>query len=137
MSYAASAALQAAVFQRLINDAALTALVGDAVYDAVPSGNLPDLYVSLGPEDAIDRSDTTGRGARHDFTVSVLSQTSGFQSAKTVAASICDILIDADLTLSRGQLVGLWFVKAKAGRTGTGDDIRRIDLKFRARIDGV
>jgi len=137
MSYAASFALQEAVYGALQGDAALGALVGGAVYDAVPAGTLPDLYVSLGPEDVVDRSDRDGQGARHDFVISVVSQASGFQEAKQVAAAISDALIGANLSLNRGHLVGLWFLKAKAGRSGTSDDIRRIDLRFRARIDGV
>ncbi|WP_147125207.1 DUF3168 domain-containing protein [Shimia ponticola] len=137
MSYAGSSALQQAVFEELMAHAALNALVGSHVYDAVPSGTIPDLYVSLGPEDVLDRSDQNGHGARHDFVISVVSQASGFQEAKDVAAAVCDALIGAELSLSRGTLVGLWFLKAKAGRSGTNDNIRRIDLRFRARIDGV
>ena len=45
MSYAVSGALQAAVFAALSGDAALAALVGSAIYDAVPAGTVPDLYV--------------------------------------------------------------------------------------------
>ncbi|MBU0642514.1 MAG: DUF3168 domain-containing protein, partial [Alphaproteobacteria bacterium] len=40
----------------------------------------------------------------------------------------------ADLTLSRGSLVGLYFVSAKARRV-QDSDVRRIDLKFRARVE--
>ncbi|MEL6548787.1 MAG: DUF3168 domain-containing protein [Pseudomonadota bacterium] len=136
MSFAGSSGLQAAVYTALIGDAALTALVGSDIYDALPSGAVPELYVSLGPEDAIDASSKTGAGARHDFTVSVVTDASGFQAAKDVASAICDVLLDADLPLTRGSLVGLWFLKAKAARAGDSD-VRRIDLTFRARIDGV
>ena len=38
MSYAAAAAVQAAIFGRLRADAALGALVGEAIFDAVPPG---------------------------------------------------------------------------------------------------
>ena len=48
MSYAVSAALQEAVFQQLAGDVALGALVGSAIYDALPPGALPSLYVTLG-----------------------------------------------------------------------------------------
>ena len=41
MSYALSSALQSAVYQALLDDAALTALVGTAVYDALPVGAMP------------------------------------------------------------------------------------------------
>ena len=59
MSYGVAAALQQAVFERLRGDAALEALVGDAIYDAVPNGAVPPLYVTLGPEDARARDDAT------------------------------------------------------------------------------
>ena len=82
MSYAASGPLQAAVYQALAADADLTALVGAAIYDAVPPGTLPPLYVTLGQELVRDRSDKTGDGAEHEFTVSVVTQTAGFAAAK-------------------------------------------------------
>lgn len=134
MSYGAAAALQAAIYQRLAGDAALDALVNGAVHDALPPGPLPPLYVSLGPEDARDRSDKTGAGALHKFTVSVVSGTAGFGAAKAVAAAVSDALTDADLTLARGALVSLTFDRARARREGDGN-IRRIDLTFRARVD--
>ncbi len=134
MSYGVAAALQAAVFQALAADAGLAALVGNAIYDVVPSGNLPQIYVSLGPEEARDASDKTGGGARHDFTVSVVSDASGFHQAKTVAAAINDALVGADLALTRGRLVSLRFLRARARREGTGQ-LRRIDIRFRARIE--
>ncbi|MDV7269986.1 DUF3168 domain-containing protein [Thioclava sp. A2] len=135
MSYAVAAALQAAVYQTLLADPALQALVGTAVYDAVPPGTVTGTYVSLGPEDAVDASDKTGDGARHDFVVSVVTDAAGFQAAKEVAAAISDALVDAPLMLARGSLVGLWFVSAKARRVRTGE-ARRIDLTFRARVEG-
>lgn len=134
MSYAVSAALQAAVYQRLSGDVALGALVGSAIYDALPSGSLPPLYVTLGAETVRDRSDKTGDGADHDFAVSVITGAQGFAQAKDAAAAVNDALGDAALSLSRGRLVGLRFVKAKAKRD-TGDGTRRIDLIFRARVE--
>jgi hypothetical protein len=134
VSYGVSAALQAAVYQHLLADAALGALVGGAIYDAVPPGVLPVTYVSLGQEDVRDRSDKTGKGALHIFTVSVVSSAAGFAGAKAVAAALSDALIDAPLTLARGVLVSLTFDRARARRAGDGD-MRRIDLTFRARVD--
>ena len=134
MSYGVAAALQTAIYQALVADATLAGLVGTAVYDAAPTGTLPSLYVSLGPEDVSDASDKTGAGARHDFTVSVVSDTAGFLTAKQVATAISDVLVDADLALSRGTLVGLYFVSAKARRV-QDSDVRRIDMKFRARVE--
>lgn len=133
MSYGVTAALQEAVYQRLSGDAGVTALVG-GIYDAIPVGELPDLYLTLGPETARDRSDKTGGGAVHDFTVSVIGSASGFLAAKQAAAAVSDALTGADMVLSRGQLIGLWFVKAVAKRETSGDG-RRIDMRFRARVE--
>jgi hypothetical protein len=136
MSYALAGALQAAVFARVSGDAVVAGLVGDAVYDAAPPGVLPSLYVTLGPEVVRDRSDKTGTGAEHEFTVSVLSDAAGFAAAKAVAGAVSDALAGASMTLSRGRLVGLWFLRAKAARVGSGER-RRIDLTFRARVEDV
>ena len=135
MSYAMSAPLQAAVYECLIADPVVAALAGTNVFDALPAGALPETYVSLGPELVRDRSDKTGVGAEHEFSVTVYSSVAGFEAAKTLAAAICDALEDADLTLSRGHLVALNFFKAQAMRVSKGGG-RRIDLKFRARVDG-
>ena len=135
MSYAIGAALQAAVYQRLRGSSALDALVGDAIYDAAPSGAVTGIYVSIGPEDVVDASDMTGDGAVHDFVVSVVTDAAGFQMAKDVAAVISDALVDATLVLARGKLIGLRFVKAKARRVDTAST-RRIDITFRARVEG-
>ena len=135
MTYAVSAALQAAIYQALAADAGLSALVGDAIYDAVPAGGLPATYVSLGPEEVTDRSDQSGSGAVHRFTVSVVTGQAGFAAAKTVAAAVCDALDMADMPLTRGRVVGLWFEKATAARDGSNAKLRRVDLKFRARVE--
>lgn len=135
MSYAVAGALQAAVYQHLRADAVLAALVGAAVYDAMPPGVLAGTYVSLGPEDVADASDKTGAGAVHDFVISVITDAAGFATAKAVAAAVSDALVGADLVLSRGRLVGLWFLRATARRVEKAD-MRRIDLVFRARVEG-
>ncbi|MEM6694196.1 MAG: DUF3168 domain-containing protein [Pseudomonadota bacterium] len=134
MSYAMSAALQAAVFQRLEATQTLTDLVGSAIYDTAPPGPLPHLYVALGAEDVRDRSDITGAGAYHEFTVSVVTDLPGFLTAKEAAAAISDTLVDAPLILSRGRLVLLHFIRSKARRADKAGK-RQIDLRFRARVE--
>lgn len=134
MSYAVAAALQEAVYQRLTTDPALTGLVGNAIYDAMPAGNLPETYVTLGPEDVRIRGDQSAGGAWHRFDVSVVTGNAGFHAAKQVAAAVNDALVDADLPLSRGSLAGLRFFRARARRERNGQ-LRRIDLTFRARVD--
>lgn len=135
MSYGVAAALQAAVFQQLSNDRQIIAQIDDAVFDAVPAGAVPQTYITLGPEEVREASDKTGRGTLHRFSVSVVSETAGFGAAKTLAGAVCDALDGSGLTLDRGRLVGLWFERASARRTGTGGAIRQIDLRFRARVD--
>lgn len=136
MSYGVSAALQEAVFQQLYNDPGLSVIVGSNVYDALPAGTLPSLYVALGPELVKDQSDKTGAGALHEITVSVVTDVAGFSQAKTAAAAVSDALVDADLALTRGTVVSLSFYKATAARVGTGD-IRQINLIFRVRVADV
>lgn len=133
MSYAVAAALQAGVYTALRDDPGVGDLVGNRIYDDVPKGRLPDLYVALGPEKALDASDKTGRGAWHEFAVSVISDDAGFQGAKEVSAAICDALIDAEFALERGRLVALNFKRAQAQRQKAGR--RRVDLIFRARVE--
>ena len=135
MSYAMAAPLQEAVYQHLAGDAGLNALIGGAIYDALPAGPVPETYVSLGPEEVRDRSDASGAGALHRFTVSVVSEAEGFAAAKTIAAAIGDALLNGTLVLSRGRVVGLWFERASARRTGRAGQVRRIDLRFRARVE--
>ncbi len=134
MSYAMAMPLQSAIYAALSGDATLTGIVGAAIYDAVPSGTLPTIYVTLGQETVTDKSDQTGSGAEHDINISVVTESAGFSNAKEAAGAISDVLDGADLALSRGRLVALNFHKAKAIRVGTGDQ-RRIDLTFRARVD--
>ncbi|SHJ11172.1 DUF3168 domain-containing protein [Wenxinia saemankumensis] len=134
MSYAGALDLQAALYQRLAGDAALTQLVGAAIFDAPPSGPLPALHVLIGEERVADLSDATHAGGRHDVTVSVLSGSEGFAAAKQAAAAVSEALSGAPLDLAAGRLVGLRFRRATARRTGGGAG-RRIDLTFRALIE--
>jgi hypothetical protein len=134
MSYGTAAALQAAVFQRLAGDPAVAALVGTAIYDVVPAGQVPGTYVSLGPEEVRDRSDKTARGSDHTFTVSVVTDVAGFQLAKTVAGAISDALDGPVPALARGRIVSLQFLRARALRVAAARN-RRIDLTFRARVE--
>ncbi|CUH53458.1 DUF3168 domain-containing protein [Shimia marina] len=134
MSYGVGAALQTAIYQRLAADVTLAAVVGDAIYDAMPRGKLPSLYVALGAETVRDRSDGSGRGAEHRFVVSVIGTRDGFKQVKAAAVAVSDALIEADMSLSRGRLVALHFDRAQARRV-TARNLRRIDLRFVARVE--
>lgn len=135
MSYALAGPLQAAIYQMLAADSALDALVAGAIYDGLPAGTIPETYVSLGTEVVQDKSDQGGAGALHRFTVSVISEAAGFSTPKAVAAAVSDALEGVTPSLSRGRVVGLWFEKAVAKRTGSTGQGRQIDLIFRARVE--
>ena len=132
MSLDMSVSLQRAVFARLAGDAALGALVGGAIYDGLPAGPVPPLYISLGPEELRDSSGPGWGGARIDFIISIFAAEAGFLTAKELAAAVHQALGNGPLTLEAGRLVGLDFLRASARRNGGG---RRIDLRFRARVD--
>lgn len=134
MSYAAAAALQQAVYDRLANDPALVAIVGSGIHDAPPPGAPGGTLVMLGPEEVQAMGDGAGPGAVHELTISVLSDAAGFASAKAAAVAVCDALDGAGLSLSRGRLVSLAFRRARAVVEKGGR--RRIDQLFRARIEG-
>ncbi len=134
MSYGIALALQVAVFEQLSSDAALAALIGDAIYDEVPAGAIPATYVALGAEVALDRSDQTSDGALHRFTVSVVSDLAGFAPAKAAAVAVSDALHNAELSLGRGHLVSMLFERAAASKEEAAN-LRRIDLRFAARVE--
>ncbi len=134
MSYGASSALQAGVYQLLTGDAALQALVGSAVYDEVPPGPVSGTYVSLGAGEVRDLSDVSGGIGEHRFDVSVISDAEGFSVAKAAAEAVSDALVDAVPVLARGRVVNLSFVSARARRVRAGQ-ARRIDMIFRAIVE--
>lgn len=132
MSLASTSALQSAVYLALTGDAQVVQLTAGAVFDALPPGPVPSVYVSLGPERVRDASDVLGDGAVHDFPVTVTSDGAGFLVAKDIAVAISDALTGADLVLSRGSLTALHFLRSRARRVG---DTREIEIWFRALID--
>ena len=129
-------ALQGAIYDALLADTDLAALVGAAIYDAVPSGELPETFVVLGDEIITDASAVLCVAARHDFSISVISTALGYGEAKAVSAAITNALVTASLTLDEGRLVYLNFLRARAARVGTRKT-RRIDITFRAMIETV
>lgn len=128
MSYGLAAALQAAIYQRLT-----TALPALPIHDALPAGGGSGTFVLLGPEEVLDAGDGSGAGAEHRLVISVISDAEGFLQAKDIAVQISDALVGADLTLSRGRLVYLRFLRAQARRLEAGA-ARRIDLRLVARV---
>lgn len=134
MTYAVSSALQAAIYAALGADARLASLVGTAIYDALPKGQVPEAYVSIGDERVRDASDQTGNGADHRFDVIVRTTKPGFAETKEIAAAISDALHNAQLPLARGRLVFMRFERAEARRI-EANATREVVMRFRARVD--
>lgn len=135
MSYLSASAVQVAVFTLLSGDASLVGLVPGGVFDAPPPATPQGTYVVLGEEEVIDRSDISGTGAEHRITVQVVSDAAGFLTAKAAAARISALLAGAQPALSVGRVVAIWFHQAQA-RRAEGGATRRIDLRFRVRVEG-
>ncbi|WP_172326793.1 DUF3168 domain-containing protein [Mangrovicoccus sp. HB161399] len=134
MSYGVSKALQGAVYEALSGDETLAGLVGAHVFDAPPEGTVPDLYVSLGAEDAAARTDSSGSVTTHRLAVSVIGTVAGFGQLKAAAGAVSDRLDGAGLVLERGRLLALDFRRARARRID-GNRGRRIDMWFRAIVE--
>lgn len=134
MSYQYSLALQGAIYDRLLGFEPLKKLIGTAIYDRLPGGVPPDVFVLIGDEQVLDRSDKSAHASRHDVTVSVLGDGQGFSTVKEVAAQVSTALDNAALHLNAGALRQIQFQSAKTRRDG-GRAARRIDLIFRAYID--
>jgi Protein of unknown function (DUF3168) len=135
VSYALASSLQARVYARLAGDAALSALVGEAIYDAPPALTPAETeYVTLGEESVRDFGTKTSDGAIHDFAVTVHSGRDGFDTVKRAAEAVCAALVDAPLALDAGRLVALRFLRASAER-GRAPAKRRVVLRFRAVVD--
>lgn len=128
------AALHRAIYAILANDTDISAIIGGHIYDALPAGPLPEVFISLGAEVMTDRSDKTGGGSEHEFVISVITTQPGFLRAKDVAAAIGRALLEDAPAFGDLPVVYLNFTRADA-RRDTDTQTRRIDLRFRARID--
>ena len=137
MSYAFGAGLQAAIYKRLVADAAVWDLVGNRIYDAPLESGMDEVapeHVTLGEETARAWTTKTSAGAIHDFDVTVHSGRNGFEAAKRIAGAVCAALVDAPLAVPGGQVVALRFLRAKAERNRAPEK-RRVSLRFRAVLD--
>lgn len=136
MSYGAASALHDVILETLRSSDEVTARVGSDIFDSVPPGTLPALYIATGPETVRDASDFLEQAAEHDFVISVIGNGASFQAVKDTARAVNDVVLQSTLTLTRGTLVALRFLKAEARRDRDAA-LRQIDLTFRARIDAI
>lgn len=137
MTYMPSAQLQAAIYQHLMRDPAVAELISGEIFDAPPPRSTAvqaSDHITLGEETVRPYDTKTSRGAVHEFLVTVHSQQDGFDTAKKVAAAVCESLVQAPLVLEEGTLVDLRFVQARAERARAPEK-RRVSLRFRAIVD--
>ena len=138
MTYALSWPLQEAVFGALSGAPAVTALVGDRIYDAPPpfeADDAPDVpWITLGDERVDDWSTKDGAGAVHLLSVAVHAPRRGFGEAKRIAGAVCDALTISPLAPSRGRVVHVGFVSGRT-RRNEEDAVRRVELRFRALVE--
>lgn len=138
MTYALSWPLQQAVFGVLSADPILAGIVGDRIYDAPPpfeTDQAPDsLWITLGDERVDDWSTKDSSGAVHVLTVAVHAPRRGFAEAKAAAGAVSDVLLNAALAPSRGQIVHVGFVSGRTRRSAD-DLMRRIEMRFRVLVE--
>jgi hypothetical protein len=104
--------LFAAIFAALDGDAALVALVGqdneglNRIYDTPPQGAAAP-YVVIGDETASDYGSSAGDAQEHTVTIHVWSEQPSTLQCKRIMAAVRDVLHEATLALSGGNLVYL------------------------------
>ncbi len=128
---AASAELQKAVWNRLVGDAELVALLGGVrVFDTVPVGT-PFPYLTFGRETVSDWSTATELGSEHLFSLHVWSRERGRKEVQAITAHVQALLHEASLVLAGYRLVNLRF---RGGEQGFVDELRVVQgtLRFRA-----
>ncbi len=128
MSLSASWALQKAVHAALVNDAALSSLVGGRVFDRPPA-DVTFPYVTLG--DTQVTSAEGGEAAIHKLTLVAWSRNNGRREAKEMLAAIFTVLNEAPLALTGHKLVNLQFTEASLSYASQADALRG-EISFRA-----
>ena len=109
-------ALQKAVFETLVADAAILALTGPGkVFDNRPVRKAAP-YLVIGAWRVDDWSSGTEAGAEHIFEIEVWSEEAGRKQAAAIAEAVQAALHDADLALPGFHLVGLRHRRTRTGR---------------------
>ena len=126
----AALALQAAMLACLRADEAVTAVVGDRIFDAAPR-NAAFPYLAFGPARASDWSTGTESGTEQLLTLHVWSKAKGRREVLAVMEAIRARLADAALTLDDHHLVNLRLEFAEA-RYDDDLSVHHGLLRFRA-----
>ena len=98
-------ALQKALIAHLRGDAAVTALLGDRIWDAVPGAPAhPHLLIGRSQSRSVAAD---GGGIEHALTMTVVSRFRGTEEAKAVLATVRVALNDAELSADGVRTVSL------------------------------
>jgi hypothetical protein len=102
--------LQSSIYQLLVNDAALGALI-EGVYDRPVQGTeFP--YLTLGESIGADWSTKTTRGMEHTFTIHAWSRDGGRKQASSIMERIHTLIHQADLAVSGQTTVVVRFISS-------------------------
>lgn len=94
-----SAALQAAIYRALRDDAAVAGFVGGRVFDAVPAdADFP--YIAIGEVQTVDDGAACIDAAECFVTLHIWSQAKGAVEARRITSAVAAALDDAALNLS-------------------------------------
>lgn len=107
--------LQKAVVARLKADTGVTTLVGQRIYDAVPT-NATFPYISLGPDQTLPSRADCYNGSEVTIQVDAWSRSVGFPEVKRIAEAVRASLVDAPLSLTGHRLVDIALEEARVLR---------------------
>jgi hypothetical protein len=127
----AATALRAAIYDALLADGALSAVLGGPrVYDEAPQDTVFP-YVTLGEMRLADASTASEAGLAHQLTLHAWSRQGGHREAHEIAGALLQALDDAPLVLDGHELVDLRFALADIRREADGRTYHAL-VRFRA-----
>jgi hypothetical protein len=127
-------ALQKAIYEALVANAPLVALLGGPrVYDDVPRGAVCP-YVTFGPSVVRDWSTGSEAGTEHLLTLHVWSQENARREAHEIMGALREALHEAALTLTEHRLVSLRHEQSDARREPDGETTLGI-VRLRALVE--
>lgn len=123
--------VQAAIYEALSNDAALTGLLGGThIFDAVPAGQAPP-YLVFGPATYRDWSTGTEPGLEQELSLIVWTQPNGRKQAMEIAEQVLIALGPLPQALAENTIVNFAHTLTSA-QLDRREQAFRVALNFRA-----
>ncbi len=127
----AALALRAAVRSKLVNDEALSGILGGAkIFDETPDSTRAP-YIVLADVESREAGSSIDEGEEHRFTLNIWSREGGLAEALNAAARVATSLDGSDLELTGHRLANLRWLATDARRASDGRH-RLASLRFRA-----